>query len=32
MIESASFETQVQFFQAGLIHAWLSGWVPGDSS
>lgn len=28
IIESAGFELPVQFFQAGLIHAWLSKRVP----
>ncbi|MDR5170818.1 class I SAM-dependent methyltransferase [Methylobacillus flagellatus] len=32
MIESGGFETPVQFFQAGLIHAWASTRAPGDAT
>ncbi len=32
MIESGGFELPVQFFQAGLIHAWLSKRAPSDAA
>lgn len=32
IIESGGFEPPVQFFQAGLIHAWLSRRAPGNSA
>ncbi|MHA6636739.1 hypothetical protein ACX3OY_23480 [Citrobacter farmeri] len=30
IIEAGGFEPSVQFFQAGLIHAWLSKRVPNN--
>ncbi|HEY6642151.1 class I SAM-dependent methyltransferase [Povalibacter sp.] len=32
IIQSGGFERPVQFFQAGLIHAWLSKRAPGNAS